>query len=111
MSGNRYQYLNEIEVAELHQLININDHSIEIIDIRSYGESSQASIPGSYNIPMQDIPRRLSNFATDKTIILYCQLGEKSAQARLYLATQGMNNTINLRGGFEAWKMSGLKVA
>jgi len=111
MSGNRYQYLNEIEVAELYQLIDANDSSIELIDIRSHDESSQASIPGSQNIPLHDLPLRLSHLTQKQTVILYCQLGEKSAQACLYLANQGIHNTINLRGGFEAWKLSGLKVA
>ena len=111
MTGNRFQYVNEIEVAELHQLINTSDPSIELIDIRPQYEANQACIPGALNIPLQDIPLRLSSLATEKTLILYCQAGAKSAQACLYLATQGVHNAINLRGGFDAWKMSGLKVA
>lgn len=111
MSGNRYQYLSEIEVAELHQLIKTDESSFELIDIRSHDEACQASIPGSRNIPRHDISLQLSKLATDKTVILYCQLGEESARTCLYLANQGMDNTINLRGGFEAWKLSGLKVA
>lgn len=111
MSGNRYQYLNEIEVAELHQLIDANDSLIELIDIRSQDESNQASIPGSQNIPLHDLPLWLSHLTPTRTVILYCQFGKKSAQACLYLANQGIHNTLNLRGGFEAWRLSGLKVA
>lgn len=111
MSGIEHHYVNEIEVAELHQLIKTRDASIKLIDIRPHDEAHQACIPGSLNIPLEDIPMKLAELVSEGTLILYCEAGLKSAQACLYLSGQGIHNVINLRGGFTAWKMSGLQVA
>ncbi|MCU7855727.1 MAG: rhodanese-like domain-containing protein, partial [Candidatus Thiodiazotropha sp. (ex Lucinoma borealis)] len=44
-------------------------------------------------------------------VILYCHSGARSYHACAYLAQQGFQNAINLRGGILSWARSGFQLA
>ena len=52
---------------------------------------------------MGEIPARLTEIDTAKTIICMCHSGIRSAQVAQFLVAQGYSKAINLTGGIHAW--------
>ena len=100
----------EIEVADLASMLEDTDHGVSLIDIRNPAEAQRESIPGARNVPMHQLSKRLDEVHKAQLVVLYCQLGLRSAQACAYLSASGLDNVHNLRGGIQAWKSSGLAV-
>ena len=101
--------INEVDVDELHSLISSDD--VVLVDVRSHAEVAQGSIPGASHLPLHLLPLQLNQLPSDKKVVFYCRTGARSAQACLYAANQGSDNTINLRGGIVAWVRNGREVA
>jgi rhodanese-related sulfurtransferase len=104
-------YIDEIEIAELQQQLAAASTDVQLIDVRHHAEIVRGMIPGADRLPLHLLPQNLHQVARDKMVVLYCQDGTRSAQARSYLALNGFENIYNLRGGIQAWTNSGLKVA
>ncbi len=102
--------IQEIDVTDLKARLDAGD-DIELLDIRSDAELAQGILPNAQHVPMHLIPLKINDFAKDKDIILYCRSGARSYHACSYLAQQGINNVINLRGGIIAWARNGYEIA
>lgn len=105
------QVFKEIEVADLASLLAEREQAVNLIDIRNPIDATQESIPGAENVPLHQLPLRMNNIHKDQMVVLFCQVGARSAQACAYLSANGFDNVHNLRGGIQAWKSSGLEVA
>lgn len=81
-----------------------------VIDVREPWEYEAGHIPGVTLIPMNDISARLSELPRDKTIILTCRSGNRSAQVTDYLLAQGFTNARNMSGGILSWQSAGLPI-
>ncbi len=101
--------IKEIDADELKARLDAGD-DIELLDIRSDAEIAQGILPNSQHVPMHLIPLRINDFSRDKDIVLYCRSGARSYHACSYLAQQGINNVINLRGGIIAWARNGYEI-
>ncbi|MBK9107400.1 MAG: rhodanese-like domain-containing protein [Saprospiraceae bacterium] len=66
-----------------------------ILDVRTPAEFSGGHIPGSLNIPLQDLNKKLSKLDKNKTIISCCASGMRSAAARKLLLENGFVNVYN----------------
>lgn len=100
--------IKEIDVQEL--MGQAKEH-YRLIDIRSPMEVMQGKIPGSEHIPMNELPMAIQSLAGELPVVLYCRSGARSAQACMYLNSQGLDNILNLRGGIIAWAQSGQEIA
>jgi len=61
-----------------------------VVDVRTPTEFVEGHVKGSVNIPLQEIPTRLTEFKKMKNIILCCASGNRSAQATNYLKRNGI---------------------
>ena len=62
-----------------------------IVDVRTSAEFSSGNVTGSINIPLQEIPVRLTELTEMKLpLILCCASGNRSGQAQQYLAQAGI---------------------
>ncbi|MBW9267900.1 MAG: rhodanese-like domain-containing protein [Candidatus Thiodiazotropha sp. (ex. Lucinisca nassula)] len=102
--------IQEIDAHDLQARINEGDDFL-LLDIRSAGEIAQGVLPDAEHLPMHLIPLKISDLPKDKAIILYCHSGARSYHACAYLAQQGFQNAINLRGGILGWARSGFQLA
>lgn len=75
-----------------------------IIDVRNKDEWDQGNIGGAVNIPLPDLHNQLEHIPKDKTVIVHCQRGARSAQAAETLHAFGYNNVHDLVGGYANWK-------
>jgi rhodanese-related sulfurtransferase len=102
--------IKEIDACDLQTRI-AEGNDFVLLDIRSAGELAQGMLPNAEHLPMHLLPLRLSELPKDKEIILYCHSGARSYHACAYLAQQGYENMINLRGGILGWSRSGYQLA
>ena len=86
------------------------DPNVLILDVREQSEWDAGHIPGAVHIPMNDVPARIQEIPTDKTVIVQCRSGNRSSQVTEFLRKQGMNNVHNLDGGLNSWQAAGLPV-
>ena len=70
-----------------------------LLDVRSPQEYQGGHIPGSRNLPLQDITR-VGEILPDKEVPLfvYCQSGARSKRAAGFLEKVGYRNVSNLGG-------------
>ncbi|MEM6681096.1 MAG: rhodanese-like domain-containing protein [Pseudomonadota bacterium] len=86
------------------------------VDIRDVRElEREGMIPGAFHCPRGMLefwahpqsPYFKPEFATDKTYLLYCASGWRSALGAKSLLDMGMDNVAHLSGGFSAWREAG----
>ena len=101
--------ISEIDSASLQDKIAAGE-DIHLVDIRTPAEVAQAAIPNAVHVPMHLLPLRMNEMPKDKDVVLYCRSGARSYHACTFLAQQGFDNVINLRGGIVAWARHGFKI-
>lgn len=90
-----------ISVADLKA--GIDAGTVELIDIRGSEEHEDFNIGGKH-IPSYKLERSLDNFDDSKTVVLYCTIGKRSADAvRKLKALKPCLNVVSLEGGVKAW--------
>ncbi|OFZ19208.1 MAG: hypothetical protein A2X94_11320 [Bdellovibrionales bacterium GWB1_55_8] len=87
-------------LTEIRRLV--NDERASLIDVRSQGEFSLGSIPGSRNVPLQQLPSAVSKFDRNKPIVVYCQSGARSSHAAKMLRSRGFQAVHDL-GAISNW--------
>jgi thioredoxin 1/putative thioredoxin len=97
-----------VRAAELAQLLRQGQVvAIDTRDVHSYG---RARIPGSTNIPIEEIEGRLAELhMLGGEPILYCRAGDKTKDLAQKLAEGGIPVGF-LDGGFLAWEGEGLPI-
>jgi rhodanese-related sulfurtransferase len=74
----------------------INDPATILVDVRTPSEFLSGNVPGSINIPLDEVPDRVEEFkAMQGTIIVCCVSGGRSGQAAAFLGMHGVNNIYN----------------
>ena len=101
--------INEIDSPELKNRMDAGE-DIVLLDIRSEAELRQGILPGSKHLPMHLIPLKIQDLPKDKDVVLYCRSGARSYHACAFLAQQGVENVINLRGGILDWARNGFEI-
>ena len=75
-----------------------------LLDVREPWEIATASLPGSVNIPMGDIPSRAhTELNPDAPIVVMCHHGARSLSVAMWLRNQGFDQAQSLAGGIEQW--------
>jgi len=74
-----------------------------LLDVREPWEIALARIPGSVDIPLQEIPARCRELEAGAEIIVMCHGGVRSQRAAEFLVRQGFGTVRNLQGGIDAW--------
>lgn len=74
-----------------------------LLDVREPWEFALCQVPGSINLPMNELPARFGELDEDAEIVMICHHGMRSYQCGAFLERQGFGNIINLAGGVERW--------
>jgi rhodanese-related sulfurtransferase len=97
--------VDEITPLDLKARIERGDRPF-ILDVREPEEVALAAFPGATNIPMGEIPSRMTELDPDRETIVVCHHGIRSAQVAIYLARMGFELAVNLAGGIDAWSIA-----
>ncbi|MBI3987027.1 MAG: pyridine nucleotide-disulfide oxidoreductase family protein [Lentisphaerae bacterium] len=76
-----------------------------ILDVRTPGECKAGTIPGSVNIPVDQLRERLAELPRDKELLVYCQVGLRGYLACRILVQRGFR-CRNLTGGYKTFQMA-----
>ena len=84
-----------------HELETARAAGAQVIDVRSGGEHGAGNIPGTLNIPVEELRDRLDEVQLED-VVVYCQVGQRGHIATQILKANGAN-VRNLDGGFVTW--------
>jgi hydroxyacylglutathione hydrolase len=102
----RIERATAVALAELRD----SDEPPIIVDVRSEKEWSAGHIPGSMNVPLTHLREQIAGLPADRTIVVHCEGGYRSAIAASLFAQMGHTRVMDLVGGFKAWSASQLPV-
>ena len=74
-----------------------------MLDVREPEELADGAIPGSVNIPMNEVEHRLREIPNDREIVVICHIGERSAYVAKKLSALGYDRALSLSGGVDGW--------
>ena len=94
----------EITVKELKSMLD-NNEDVQIIDVREIHEYDICNLGGEL-IPLDTIPQSVDKISKEKTVVVHCHHGMRSANAIMHLMqNEGYTNLLNLKGGINAWSV------
>jgi NADPH-dependent 2,4-dienoyl-CoA reductase/sulfur reductase-like enzyme/rhodanese-related sulfurtransferase len=89
------------ETAQWSELDKYKAEGYAFIDVRSASEYANGTIPGSVNIPVDEMRERHLEI-NNKKVIVNCQVGQRGHVATMLLRSLGYN-AKNLDGGYLTW--------
>ena len=95
----------QIASEELAEQLRTGD--VIVLDVRVRAEWEAGHLPGVENIPVGYLTDRLDEIPRDQPLVVHCQGGARSAIAASLLRSRGVDNVINLRGGYAEWQAVG----
>lgn len=96
--------LTTIEVIKFGDLVmRLDDPSVCIVDVRSQEEVETGYVEGSIHIPYVRLLARMDELPKEKTLLVHCQSGVRSAVASALLKASGFD-TVYVNDHFRNWK-------
>ena len=89
------------EIAQWSELDKYKAEGYSFVDVRTASEFSNGTIPGSINIPVDELRERHSEIG-NKKVIVNCQVGQRGHVATMLLRSLGYE-AKNLDGGYLTW--------
>jgi len=82
------------------------------VDVRDHEEWDEGHIPGAVHLPRSNLESRVEGLLPerDRTLVVYCAGGSRSAFAARTLGELGYTDARSLAGGFTDWKRNGFPV-
>jgi rhodanese-related sulfurtransferase len=85
-------------------------HHIQVLDVRREGEWQAGHIQGAAWFPLDNFRVSAPEIDPSLPLAVHCQGGYRSMIACSLLRRAGVENVINVIGGFDAWRNAGLGV-
>jgi rhodanese-related sulfurtransferase len=106
-----YKNVSPTEAATLIEN-NAGNMDFVILDVRTPGEYVTGHIENSFNIDFEAAAFRddVKALDTDKTYLVYCRSGRRSAEASAAMIELGFTDVTNMTGGISEWQAAGLPV-
>ena len=101
------QVIEDISISEAFNLIQQNQGNSDfvVLDVRTANEYNSGHIESAIMIDFytDTFEAELSLLDKDKTYLIYCRSGNRSAQARDIMENLGFSVVYNMQGGFNDW--------
>ncbi|MDN4166010.1 MBL fold metallo-hydrolase [Cytophagales bacterium LB-30] len=102
--GNTLQKADVIGIEEFKSLAK---EGAQIVDLRGAAEFKAGHVPGADNLFVGKMETNLSKINKDRTVLIHCQAGDRSAIAYSVLVKHGFTNIKNYSAGMAEWANSG----
>lgn len=80
-----------------------DDTGFQVVDVRNPGEAEAGIVPGAINIPLAQLPARISELESARPTVVYCAGGYRSSVAASLLRRHGFAAVSDIIGGYQAW--------
>ncbi len=99
-------------LAPAQVVLSINRDNAVVVDVRDPKEFGAGHVVNALNLPLNDLPQRLSelNKYKQRPLVLNCRDGARAAKGAVLLRKQGFDNVSVLAGGLNAWERAQLPV-
>jgi len=99
-----------VDVEEFDRLRGSRTNTV--LDVRTESEFKAGHIPGAVNLNVNapDFDQKASQLDKNKTYLVHCAAGVRSARACKKMETMGFTNLYDLAPGFKAWEKAGKPV-
>src|SRR3989442_1378992 len=83
-----------------------------VLDVRTSKEFAAGHIPGAVNVDINgpDFTQKISALKKDKTYLVHCAAGGRSARACEKMNDLGFQHLVDLAPGFKGWEKAGKPV-
>lgn len=81
----------------------IDNGEANVLDVRNKTEYDEGHIENADHIMVGTLKNRLEEVDASKTVIVHCQGGARSAIATSLLKAKGIDNIVNMPGGYSKW--------
>ncbi len=83
----------------------MGDENIVILDVRTPEEIANGKIEGAIEMDFRnnEFQKNFHSLDKDKTYLVYCRSGSRSAKACKMMQQEGFTKVNNLLGGWNAW--------
>jgi rhodanese-related sulfurtransferase len=78
---------------------------LQVVDVRNESEFKLGSVQGATNIPVVQLPNRISELNPDLPTVVYCAGGYRSSIASSLLKRAGFADVSDVLGGFESIRL------
>lgn len=104
-SGSASDEVSAPELADLLRRRELGETDLVLVDVREPGERAIVSIPGAVVVPMAQFEsgEAFDLVPFDRTVVLHCRSGVRSATALERLRAAGHPDARHLAGGVLAW--------
>jgi|SRR5579875_2072378 rhodanese-related sulfurtransferase len=102
-------YPGVIENKAVHEVATIMPELV-LLDVRTPAEFEARHIPGSHNIPLDQVPfykDEIAQAAGNACLLLICQSGARARKAAEILQAASLTSMTILEGGIAAWEKAG----
>ena len=91
--------------VEEYDKLRANTNNV-VLDVRSAAEFEKGRIPHAVNIDINSskFAEKVAALDTNKTYLVNCAVGMRSAKACKKMEAMGFKNLYDLEGGFDDWK-------
>jgi rhodanese-related sulfurtransferase len=110
--GLEYDTVSSVSAETLEEIMEEAEEEkekVSIFDVRKDGEYSAEHIADVPSTPLDNINDHLAEFPKEEEFYLHCAGGYRSMIAASILKARGYHNVINVAGGFNAIKKTGIK--
>lgn len=91
----------DCDVVDAADLQGLTDDGWVLVDVRSANEFGRGAIPGTRNIPIDELRDHLRELTGSK-VVVYCEVGQRGHTATALLVGSGIT-ARNLDGGYQTW--------
>jgi rhodanese-related sulfurtransferase len=77
-----------------------------VLDVREPWEIRTASVSGTTDIPLADLPERIAELDPQQQTAVLCHSGARSLRVAEYLAACGFRHVVNISGGIDRWSQT-----
>ena len=92
-----------ISMIDWPKAFEMNKAGAVLLDVRTPAEVAKGMASESaVNVPLQELPQRLSEVPKDKDLLVYCRSGKRSMAASKFLVENGYTRVFNVEGGILA---------
>ena len=96
----------EIRNVDVTEAAHLAQEGALLLDVRQDDEWTAGHAPGARHVPLADLPDHVESFDADRSIVVVCRSGGRSARATAFLVEHGLP-AVNLAGGMTAWAQEG----
>jgi phage shock protein E len=86
--------------ADQGQLAELIRQGAYLVDVRTPGEFAAGTVKGAVNIPLDSLAQKMAQLKGKQQIVVFCQSGGRSSQAKRILQGNGFTNVTD-GGGWQ----------